>query len=61
MTIPLPLDQLDRMVRDALSEDAGAGDITTLATVPAEAHAEAQIVAKAAGVPVNGNLPVRSS
>src|SRR5260370_41759667 len=50
MTIPLTLDQLDRVVRDALAEDAGAGDITTLATVPAEAHAEAQIVAKAAGV-----------
>jgi nicotinate-nucleotide pyrophosphorylase (carboxylating) len=50
MTLPLSLDHLDQVVREALMEDVGAGDITTLATVPAEAHAEAQIVAKAAGV-----------
>jgi nicotinate-nucleotide pyrophosphorylase (carboxylating) len=50
MTLPLSLDLLDRIVREALMEDVGAGDITTLATVPAEAHAEAQIVAKAAGI-----------
>lgn len=50
MTFPLPLERLDRIVREALAEDIGAGDITTLATVPAEAHAEAQIVAKARGV-----------
>ena len=50
MTLPLSLDLLDRLVREALAEDVGAGDITTAATVPAEAHSEAQIVANAAGV-----------
>src|SRR5262245_32979128 len=46
----LPLEMLDQVVRAALAEDVGTGDITTQATVPAEAHAEAQIVARAAGV-----------
>jgi nicotinate-nucleotide pyrophosphorylase (carboxylating) len=46
----LPLEILDQVVRAALAEDVGTGDITTQATVPAEAHAEAQIVAKATGV-----------
>jgi len=50
MTLPLSQDLLDSVVREALAEDVGAADITTLATVSAEAHAEAQIVAKAAGV-----------
>src|SRR5437879_5357248 len=50
MTLPLSLDLLDRVVQEALAEDVGAGDITTVATVPVEAHAEAQIVAKAAGI-----------
>jgi nicotinate-nucleotide pyrophosphorylase (carboxylating) len=50
MTLPLSQDLLDQIVRAALAEDVGAGDVTTLATVPAEAHAEAQIVAKATGV-----------
>jgi len=50
MTWPLSLDLLDRVVQEALAEDVGAGDITTVATVPVEAHAEAQIVAKAAGI-----------
>ena len=34
------------MVRDALAEDVGPGDATTLATVPAEALATAAIVAR---------------
>src|SRR5438034_9889142 len=50
MTLPLSQDLLDRAVRVALAEDAGAGDVTPLATVSPEAHAEAQIVAKATGV-----------
>jgi nicotinate-nucleotide pyrophosphorylase (carboxylating) len=50
MTLPLSQDLLDQIVRAALAEDVGAGDVTTLATVPAEAHAEAQIVAKATGM-----------
>jgi nicotinate-nucleotide pyrophosphorylase (carboxylating) len=38
------------IVRIALQEDVGTGDITTLATVPAERQARARVVAKAAGV-----------
>ena len=34
----------------ALTEDLGAGDVTTLATVPAGAHARGVVVAKAEGV-----------
>ena len=49
MNLTLSLETLDRHVREALAEDVGAADITTVATVPLEAHAEAQIVAKAAG------------
>ncbi len=41
---------LDGLVGAALAEDAGQGDITTLATVPADARCEAQLVAKQAGV-----------
>jgi len=39
-----------KLVRAALSEDVGPGDWTTLWTVPAHAHAEAVVIAKAAGV-----------
>lgn len=38
------------IVRTALAEDIGTGDVTTLATVSPEARGRAQIVAKAAGV-----------
>jgi nicotinate-nucleotide pyrophosphorylase (carboxylating) len=38
------------LVRRALAEDVGDGDATTLATVPADAHARAGIVQKEAGV-----------
>jgi nicotinate-nucleotide pyrophosphorylase (carboxylating) len=42
---------LDRdLVRRALAEDVGDGDATTLATVPADARARAEIVQKAPGV-----------
>jgi nicotinate-nucleotide pyrophosphorylase (carboxylating) len=41
---------LEPLLRAALAEDVGSGDLTTLATVPAEAQATATIVAKAAGV-----------
>jgi nicotinate-nucleotide pyrophosphorylase (carboxylating) len=50
MNLPLSLDALDRVVSDALTEDVGVGDMTTLATVSAEAHAEAQIIARAGGI-----------
>ena len=41
---------LDALVQAALDEDVGAGDVTTEATVPAEARGVATIVQKAPGV-----------
>jgi len=41
---------LEPLLRAALAEDVGAGDVTTLATVPADRQGEASIRAKAAGV-----------
>jgi nicotinate-nucleotide pyrophosphorylase (carboxylating) len=40
----------ETIVELALAEDIGGGDVTTLATVPAGAHARGTIVAKAPGV-----------
>lgn len=48
---PLPRLLLEPVVRHALLEDLGrAGDLTTAATVPAEARATARLVARDAGV-----------
>jgi nicotinate-nucleotide pyrophosphorylase (carboxylating) len=41
---------VERVVREALAEDVGAGDITTQATVPSGARARARITQKAPGV-----------
>jgi nicotinate-nucleotide pyrophosphorylase (carboxylating) len=41
---------LERLVAEALAEDVGDGDWTTLWTVPADARGRARVVAKAAGV-----------
>jgi nicotinate-nucleotide pyrophosphorylase (carboxylating) len=41
---------LDQLVARALAEDVGAGDVTSLATVPAGTRAVATITQKAAGV-----------
>ena len=41
---------LDALLARALAEDVGPGDVTTLATVPAETRAEAQFLAKEDGV-----------
>ncbi|MDN5294445.1 MAG: hypothetical protein PWQ91_318 [Eubacteriales bacterium] len=46
----LPGEELDRVVKNALGEDVGRGDWTTLATVPAEREAEAVIFFKEEGV-----------
>ena len=48
--IELPARELERLVRDALAEDDGAGDVTTEATVDASATCEAQILLKQPGV-----------
>jgi len=42
----LPAEAIRRAVRDALAEDVGEGDVTTLATVPADATATAALVAR---------------
>ncbi len=44
------MQELQALVRQALDEDIGAGDVTTAATVPPGARALARIVQKAAGV-----------
>jgi nicotinate-nucleotide pyrophosphorylase (carboxylating) len=44
------LREIDEILRRALSEDIGSGDVTTLATVPASRLATARFVAKEAGV-----------
>jgi nicotinate-nucleotide pyrophosphorylase (carboxylating) len=41
---------LEEIIRSALREDIGTGDVTTLATVPPDAQARARIITKAAGV-----------
>jgi len=41
---------IEDVVRRALREDVGTGDVTTLATVPADIRARANIVAKGTGV-----------
>jgi nicotinate-nucleotide pyrophosphorylase (carboxylating) len=43
-------EQISEVVRRALGEDLGGGDVTSEATVPAEARARARIVQKAPGV-----------
>lgn len=42
--------ELDALVRRGLAEDIGAGDVTTHATIPLHATAEAVFLAKASGV-----------
>jgi nicotinate-nucleotide pyrophosphorylase (carboxylating) len=48
--------EIDELIRRALAEDVGAGDVTCLATIPTSATAHARIVAKAplvcAGLPI---------
>jgi nicotinate-nucleotide pyrophosphorylase (carboxylating) len=48
--MPDPGEPLSETVRRALAEDLGPGDVTSEATVPAEARARARIVQKAPGV-----------
>ena len=45
----MPADELRALVQRALDEDVGTGDITTQATVPADARAQALIAQKAPG------------
>ena len=43
---PLSPEEIHRVVALALAEDIGAGDVTTLATVPESAHAKAVVCAR---------------
>jgi nicotinate-nucleotide pyrophosphorylase (carboxylating) len=45
-----PPETVQEVVRRALEEDVGTGDVTTLATVPADVRAGARILQKQAGV-----------
>ncbi len=49
LALPLPDRELAALVRAALAEDIGSGDITTRLTVPAGARARAVLVARSAG------------
>lgn len=42
--------QLKSIIQQALDEDMGAGDITSLATIPADVQCQGQFIAKAGGV-----------
>jgi nicotinate-nucleotide pyrophosphorylase (carboxylating) len=48
--------EIDELILRALAEDVGSGDVTCLATIPADAVAQARVVAKAplvcAGLPI---------
>jgi len=46
----LDLIYLDRIVRMALEEDIGGGDITTVVTVPEDAYSRAVVIAKQRGI-----------
>ncbi len=50
--MPLTIDahHLNRLLRQALDEDLGTGDVTTEATIPSETQATAYFLAKADGV-----------
>lgn len=50
-TLPaFPADAFDRLLPLAFAEDVGDGDITTLATIPADAAGRARLLCKQAGV-----------
>jgi nicotinate-nucleotide pyrophosphorylase (carboxylating) len=49
MSTSIPPDELRALAQRALDEDIGTGDVTTEATVPADARARALIVQKAPG------------
>ncbi|MGQ9880730.1 MAG: carboxylating nicotinate-nucleotide diphosphorylase [Armatimonadota bacterium] len=50
MSIPLNVQLVDEILRRALAEDVGTGDITTLLTVPEGIEAHGEFVATQAGV-----------
>lgn len=57
--LPLSPDLIDDVLRRALAEDVGAGDVTTLALVPAEQTGIAVAYAKEAGVLAGNAIAAR--
>lgn len=57
--LPFSPDLIDDVLRRALAEDVGAGDVTTLALVPAEQTGIAVAYAKAAGVLAGNAIAAR--
>jgi nicotinate-nucleotide pyrophosphorylase (carboxylating) len=53
---PLSREAIDAVLRPALEEDCGGGDLTSARAVPAAARAEAALVSKASGI--TAGLPV---
>jgi nicotinate-nucleotide pyrophosphorylase (carboxylating) len=49
-TLPIYSESVAAIIRLALAEDIGRGDITTESTIPSDAHSEAVILQKAPGV-----------
>jgi len=47
---PNQVAQLKFIIQEALDEDIGTGDITSLATIPADLHCQGEFIAKAEGV-----------
>ncbi|MEZ4767246.1 MAG: hypothetical protein R2844_02335 [Caldilineales bacterium] len=43
-------DQIDAIIRNALAEDIGSGDVTTLNTIPSDATLTGELLVKADGV-----------
>jgi nicotinate-nucleotide pyrophosphorylase (carboxylating) len=48
--VPLTVAEIDAILRPALAEDKGGGDLTSITAVPERARARARLVAKSAGV-----------
>ncbi len=56
MSCPLKIKNLYKLIKEALREDIGHGDITTCAVIPANKIIKAEIIAKEKGI--IGGLPV---
>lgn len=57
--VPFSLDVVDALLRRALEEDVGAGDVTTLALIPSDQQGTAVAHAKQAGVLAGGAIAAR--
>ena len=58
-SLPISLDHVDELLRRALAEDVGAGDVTTLALIPADQVGSAVALSKEAGVLAGNAIAAR--